>query len=1130
PSSAVVRGVRYSRRGIAVRVDRIEADYSLFALVLGSRLKIDRLQVRGLELDARRLSRRTTEAGAAAAPVVTPGALGRVVLPFELVLDAVDIQGRAQLPGAAGKPAILADLQVTGGGVAPGREGTLHLRARLTDPSASARVGALEAQIDLQLRQSLQHTFDRIGLNARVEAAGPGLSGRDQLKLEAELVRTTSGENYRILLDTVRSGMAANLLTLNATVPAATRTYQGDWSLTARSDQLEPFFLGGALPRFDLRGRGRFLLNPAAEEASVQGDLQGDVAELEALQPALRAIGEVKFQGRLDLAVAQGIARLNQLELSVTGERPVLDLRASGAAAFNLKEHRLHLGGLAAGEVLRLKLLGVPLAWVRPFLTEVDVTGGALTGEIAVVNSDGSKLVVQTATPLQVAGLTVVRSGRTLLSQGALVLEAGGEITPTDATLRVTKLLLHTAAGDRVQAHGTVSAPIGANPVVAITAGGEADLPALLNPWLSGVHPQARGEIDLILHDSRLELRKFALETSDGQGRPLVTAAAAHPFGLDLRKRTVEAGAGGPVLATLRFAEMPLTALRHALPGFGISGVAGPGEFSLQGAGDRLILQPKGPMHLANVSLKRTSQPWLDNLSVELSPVMELTGGTVSRLASGDLVVRDAAGLELSRVTAELTLGPDGEQHGSLGFDANLAGLAQQPFLAGRDSLQAGRASGEIRTAFGGGARRVEARATLNGLVLREGNQALPVANLSLRADLQPGGRLSLQMPVLLDRSGVRSDLTLALEGTRNGPGINFDAKLSGEQVDLGDTLLLLGALGTPLAAEPGDAAAQSRSLSPPAADTSPFWTGLTGQVALDLKSVARGQEWTMSGLTGRLVVEPARLQLQKLEAGFGEKSRLAVHGELAFAPGPNPYALQGDFSLTEFDAGKLFKVLEPGRPPTIEGVFTIAGQAESQGLTLDDTIDRVRGHFQLTSRQGVFRGLKRSSDKLSVASKAVEWSAALGSMLGTDKVKQTAEKMAGPAYLVDQLGQMLGEFSYDQLSLQLVRDPSLNLQLQDVSLVSPEVRLLGSGQVAYTPGKPLLEQPLSLALTFAARGKIEQTLGKLHELDGSRDELGYAKTKNPVTISGSLAKPNPMPYFSKLAASKFTDFLLPDN
>ncbi|MFI5336425.1 MAG: hypothetical protein ACHQ5A_06555, partial [Opitutales bacterium] len=352
PSSAVVRGVRFNRRGIAVRVDRLEADYSLFALVLGSRLEIDRLLVRGLELDARRLSRRTTEAGAAAAPVVTPGALGRVVLPFQLVLDAVDIQGRAQLPGAAGKPAVLADLQVTGGGVAPGREGTLHLRARLTDPSASARVGALEAQIDLQLRQSFQHTFDRIGLNARVEAAGPGLSGRDQLKLEAELVRAASGENYRILLDTVRSGVAANLLTLNATVPAVTRTYQGDWSLTARSDQLEPYFLGGALPRFDLRGRGRFLLNPAAEEASVQGDLQGDVAELEALQPALRAIGEVKFQGRLDLAVAQGIARLNQLELSVTGERPVLDLRASGAAAFNLKEHRLHLGGLAAGEVL----------------------------------------------------------------------------------------------------------------------------------------------------------------------------------------------------------------------------------------------------------------------------------------------------------------------------------------------------------------------------------------------------------------------------------------------------------------------------------------------------------------------------------------------------------------------------------------------------------------------------------------------------------------------------------------------------------------------------------------------------------------------------------------------------------
>ena len=56
---------------------------------------------------------------------------------------------------------------------------------------------------------------------------------------------------------------------------------------------------------------------------------------------------------------------------------------------------------------------------------------------------------------------------------------------------------------------------------------------------------------------------------------------------------------------------------------------------------------------------------------------------------------------------------------------------------------------------------------------------------------------------------------------------------------------------------------------------------------------------------------------MEKLEAAFGEKSRLAAKGEVRFSSGPTPYELGGDFSLNEFDAGKLFKALEPAKPAT---------------------------------------------------------------------------------------------------------------------------------------------------------------------------------------------------------------------
>jgi len=92
------------------------------------------------------------------------------------------------------------------------------------------------------------------------------------------------------------------------------------------------------------------------------------------------------------------------------------------------------------------------------------------------------------------------------------------------------------------------------------------------------------------------------------------------------------------------------------------------------------------------------------------------------------------------------------------------------------------------------------------------------------------------------------------------------------------------------------------------------------------LKSATSGKDWAMTGLTGLVVIDPARVSLQKLEAAFGEKSRLAAKGDLRFTGGGQPYQLAGDFSLTEFDVGRLFKAIEPARTPTVEGIFPWPG------------------------------------------------------------------------------------------------------------------------------------------------------------------------------------------------------------
>jgi hypothetical protein len=208
-----------------------------------------------------------------------------------------------------------------------------------------------------------------------------------------------------------------------------------------------------------------------------------------------------------------------------------------------------------------------------------------------------------------------------------------------------------------------------------------------------------------------------------------------------------------------------------------------------------------------------------------------------------------------------------------------------------------------------------------------------------------------------------------------------------------------------------------------------------------------------------------------------------------------------------------------------------VAGNFTGGGETLGRTLERTRGTFELTSRSGVFRGLQRTTSKVSVTTKAVEIGASvLGSILGTEKATRTAEKVAGQAYFVDQLAQSVGELNYDQLSVKLVRDAALNVNLEDFSLVSPEIRLIGKGTVTYAADKPLLEQPLSASLTIAGRGKLEDTLGKLRLLSGEKDELGYAKAREAVTLAGTLARPDPTAFFTRIATAKLTDMLLPGN
>ena len=1132
-SSVTLRGVSVEKGGLHVQLESLDSDYSPWQLLFNRRLVIHQLAASGLVVDASRFSPAQAQAAAAGAPgaaAVAPGLLAQIHLPFELVLDDARIEGRALLPGAPGKPPVGAEYKITGGKFTPGQEGTLLFSATLTNPVAEARVTTLHAQLNLRATQTAQKTFSGVGLSVVVDAEGRSFPEQSRLKIMAELKQDAAGENYTVSVDTIMRGVPENVLAAQGKLPAGQKEFTGEWTLKARAAQLEPFFLGGSLPDFAVNGGGRFAFNPATSGASLQGSLSAEVSRLEAIEPAYRAIGPVKLQAEFDLAETEGIGRLHQLTIRIDSGQPVLELSATGALEFNLRERRLQVGGSVPGEAVKLQLAGLPLAWIRPFVHAADVSGGMITGEFTVAG-ESDRLLLHAVQPLQVAQLTIVQKGVLLLSKADLTVNFDAVLTPRELQVRVAEFTFKTPAGDSFTAQAGVTVPTLPDPPITISTSYTADLPKLLASWLSLGRVKSNGEADFTKTGSTIELRRLNASATDGVGAALFSAAALRPFSLDLAARRATTGSSGPTdLVRLVLGRLPLDRLPLNQPGAKLGGVVAQGEFVLAANGEQLTLRAVSPLKLANLSLTQNGQPALTGLGVEALPVIEVTGRAAAKVQTGDVTVRTATGATLLSFKGEAVKSAEKGLSGALTFNLEVPALATQPLFAGAQQVSAGRASGEVRAALGAASSQLEARLTVNGLVASEGGLTLPVANLSFRAVAQGDGRLSVQAPLLLDRAGQRSDLNFSLELTPAAGVFGLDGKLTGEHVELADALSVLGVFLASVA--PVEAARQPAvAVAKITADTVPAWSRFNGSLLLDVKSVTHGTVWAMTGLNGSVAIQQARISLPKLEAAFGEKGRFAASGEVKFNGGPQPYQLDGNFSLTEFDAGRLFKALEPGKPAIVEGVFNVSGRFTGYGETMDRTLERTRGRFELAGRQGIFRGLQRSSNKVSMTSKAVELSAAvLGSIFGSDKVTKAAEKVAGQAYFVDQLAQSVAELNYDQFNVRLVRDESLNMTLEDISLVAPDIRLLGKGTVTYVADKPLLEQTLNASLAFAGRGKIEQLLGKLKLLDGTRDELGYAKTSAPITVGGSLAKPDPSAFFTKLATSRLTDFLTPDN
>ena len=171
------------------------------------------------------------------------------------------------------------------------------------------------------------------------------------------------------------------------------------------------------------------------------------------------------------------------------------------------------------------------------------------------------------------------------------------------------------------------------------------------------------------------------------------------------------------------------------------------------------------------------------------------------------------------------------------------------------------------------------------------------------------------------------------------------------------------------------------------------------------------------------------------------------------------------------------------------------------------DLFSRTGGDLQISSTGGMFRLIySELTGRVETVGKVAAVGAFLGNVLSKNK---SPTGISSKVQAVAEVSKLLSAIAYDQMNLSVTRDDSLNIVFKDFTLISPEVRLIGAGQLTGGTDLDWLQQPMSLTFQMKARGRTGEVMNYLNILSPDKDDLGYADCVLPLHIGGSLLAPD---------------------
>jgi hypothetical protein len=559
-------------------------------------------------------------------------------------------------------------------------------------------------------------------------------------------------------------------------------------------------------------------------------------------------------------------------------------------------------------------------------------------------------------------------------------------------------------------------------------------------------------------------------------------------------------------LLAVRLLGVPASWLKVLVPELALDGPT-TAAFKVRSEGDGFLIETLEPLVVPRLRYGPVEAPLLtwDSARIDRVRIAQTAAGVAVGIGS---VRVGSGGVDWLEGDLSATQNTGAAASARAVFRLNLGEAVKQPGLRGKTQLSAGVATLELN-ATAGTETKARAQVRLTGLRAAAGD--LPEIALEADVSRDAAGVVTLQAPLTIRNSNPArvSDVTLALTLTPQATGETVLARLSSTVVFLPD-LQAFAALA-PNAPAPAPVAGASPAEAPAApAEASktpagPLWAGATGELQIDLARIVYAPGVEVLKTKGRVALTRDEVIVDQVQTLLGTGGAFDLGAVLKWLAASKSYSLSAKVGGHGLAVGPLLKALKPGAPAPLEGTYELSAALSGAGADPAGAASAAAGEIQVRGRAGVVRALNLETNRYARAGSTLAGLAGLAGALSGNA--QLAERGAQVSAL-NAVARQFSNLSYDEFAFSARRGSDGAIQIGELRLSAPEMKLAGAGSLQALPGRSLVQQPLTLSFELGARGEMARNLKVLRLLSVEADETAagvYAPLVEPLVLDGTL-------------------------